>query len=102
MIGQFTVDALMPLIVVNDNIHCMRLRPICVVGVMVIANIEITLALYHKRLDEGIGHGVGLRLVGVFYKSVELIDARRLGIDTNAQRCQQYEGGKSFRHLFTW
>ena len=68
--GERSINVLVALVVIDDNIHCVRLRPICVEGIMVIANVEITLGLYHKRLDKGIGHGVGLRLVSVFDESV--------------------------------
>ena len=76
--GKCAVDVLVPLVCVYDNVYGMRLRPVCIEGILVIAVVEDAPALYHERLDKGIGHRVGLGLVGVIDSTVDTLDSCRL------------------------
>ena len=78
-VGQGAVDVLVPLVVVDDDVDGVCLSPVSIEGIRLVAVVEDALALYHKGLDEGIGHGVALRLEGVGEGAVEALDGWSLG-----------------------
>ena len=77
--GKSAVYVLVAFVVVDDDIDGVCLRPIGIVGILFVAVVEDALVLDHEGLDEGIGHGVGLRLVGsVSDQAIENPDSSRL------------------------
>ena len=55
LVGEVCVDAFMALVVIDDDVDGVCLRPIGVEGIRLIAVVEDPFALYHEGLDEGVG-----------------------------------------------
>ena len=92
---QRVVDALVALVVVDDDIDGVGLLPVYVVLIVSVLVVENALVLNHERFDEGVGHGVGLRLecvlVGFRHFCIERSDGARLGIGSRRSRQEEQE-----------
>ena len=64
----------MTLVIVSEDIDGMRLRPVGIEGICLIAGVEVAFIFYHERFDEGICHRVCLCLVSVFNKFIQVLD----------------------------
>ena len=47
-VGKGCIDAFVPLVVVDDHVDGVRLRPVGVEGVLLVADVEVALVLYHE------------------------------------------------------
>ena len=85
LVGKGTVDVLVPFVGIDDNVNGMGLRPVGIERIVLVSVVEDAFTFVHKGFDEGIGHRVGLRLVGVVDSTIQTLDGCRLSKSRRAK-----------------